>query len=156
MPKLTKRKKDISEKMQINKLYSIPAAINLLKECPTAKFNESIDVSLNLGIDPRKSEQTVRSSVVLPHGTGKTVRVAVFAQGEQAAAAQAAGADKVGFEDLAESIKAGDLDFEVVIATPDSMRLVGKLGPISQGWHSCCRCSNRGKKCQVWPGPLSE
>jgi len=129
MPKLCKRKKSILEKIQPDKLYSVDEAINLLKECP-AKFNESVDISLNLGIDPRKSEQVVRSSTVLPNGTGKDVRVAVFAQGEQAEAAKKAGADKVGFEDLAENIKAGNIDFDILIATPESMRMVGQLGQI--------------------------
>jgi large subunit ribosomal protein L1 len=101
-----------------------------LKELATAKFTESVDVSVNLGVDPRKSDQVVRGSTVLPNGTGKSVRVAVFAQGANAQAAQEAGADVVGFEDLAESIKAGDLNFDVVIATPDSMRIVGPLGKI--------------------------
>jgi large subunit ribosomal protein L1 len=129
MPKLSKRRKIILEKVQMGKLYSIEEAINLLKENP-AKFNESVDLSLNLGIDPKKSEQTVRGSTVLPHGTGKKVKVAVFAQGEQAAAAKKAGADIIGFEDLAETIKAGKIDFDVLIATPDSMRIVGQLGQI--------------------------
>ena len=105
-------------------------AFELLKELPGAKFRESVDVSVNLGVDPRKSDQVVRSATVLPHGTGKTVRVAVFAQGTNADAAHAAGADVVGFEDLAESVKAGNLDFDVVIAAPDAMRIVGQLGKI--------------------------
>jgi len=129
MPKLSKRRKTILEKIQLGKLYTIEEAINLLKENP-AKFNESVDVSLNLGIDPKKSEQTVRSSTVLPHGIGRKVKVAVFAQGEQAEAAKKAGADIVGFEDLAETIKAGQIDFDVLIATPDSMSVVGQLGQI--------------------------
>jgi large subunit ribosomal protein L1 len=111
-------------------LYPIEEALALLKELATAKFTESVDVSVNLGVDPRKSDQVVRGSTVLPNGTGKSVRVAVFAQGANAQAAQEAGADVVGFEDLAESIKAGDLNFDVVIATPDSMRIVGPLGKI--------------------------
>lgn len=130
MPKLTKRHKAIMENIELGKIYSIEEAIALLKKCATVKFIESVDVSVNLGIDPRKSEQAVRGSVVLPHGTGKEVRVAVFAQSEQAESAKAAGADKVGFDDLAESIKAGDLNFDVVIATPDAMRIVGQLGQI--------------------------
>jgi large subunit ribosomal protein L1 len=129
MPNLSKRRKTILEKVQPGKLYSIEEAINLLKENP-AKFNESVDLSLNLGIDPKKSEQTVRGSTVLPHGTGKEVKVAVFAQGEQAEAAKKAGAEIIGFEDLAETIKAGKIDFDVLIATPDSMRIVGQLGQI--------------------------
>lgn len=130
MSKLSKRNKVIMENMELGKVYPIEEAIALLKKCATVKFTESVDISINLGIDPRKSEQVVRGSVVLPHGTGKNIRVAVFAQGEQAESAKAAGADKVGFDDLAESIKAGDLNFDVVIATPDAMRIVGQLGQI--------------------------
>jgi len=128
--KLSKKKKVILEKLDPNKQYAAEDALNLLKELPRAKFLESIDVAINLGVDPRKSDQVVRGSTVLPHGTGKTVRVAVFAQGENADKAKAAGADIVGFEDLAESIKKGNLDFDVVIATPDAMRIVGQLGQI--------------------------
>jgi large subunit ribosomal protein L1 len=112
------------------RLYAVDEAVNLVKECATAKFDESVDVSVNLGIDPKKSEQGVRGSVVLPHGTGKSVRVAVFAQGANAEAAKAAGADIVGFDDLAASVKAGKIDFDVVIAAPDAMRVVGQLGQV--------------------------
>ncbi len=118
------------ENIEPGKIYPIEEAIALLKKCATVKFTETVDVSINLGIDPRKSEQAVRGNVVLPHGAGKKVKVAVFAQGEQAKSAKAAGADKVGFDDLAESIKAGDLNFDVVIATPDAMGIVGQLGQI--------------------------
>lgn len=128
--KLTKRRKQIKEKLPLNKTYSVLEAIALLKEISTVKFNESVDVSINLGVDPRKSDQVVRGAVVLPHGIGKTTRVAVFAQAANAEAAKAAGADIVGFEDLSESIKAGNLDFDVLIATPDAMRFVGQLGQI--------------------------
>ena len=130
MAKLSKRRKLINEKLPPNKTYNVSEAISLLKEISTVKFNESVDVSINLGVDPRKSDQTVRGAVVLPHGTGRTTRVAVFAQGANAEIAKAAGADIVGFEDLAESIKAGKLDFDVLIATPDAMRFVGQLGQI--------------------------
>ncbi|KPJ67663.1 MAG: 50S ribosomal protein L1 [Coxiella sp. DG_40] len=130
MPKLSKRRKAIMENIEPGKVYPIKEAIALLKKCATVKFTESVDVSINLGIDPRKSEQAVRGSVVLPHGIGKKVRVAVFAQGEQAETAKEAGADKIGFDDLAEDIKAGNLNFDVVIATPDAMRIVGQLGQI--------------------------
>jgi large subunit ribosomal protein L1 len=112
------------------KIYPVEEAVSLLAECAKSKFTESIDVSVNLGIDPRKSDQAVRGATTLPHGTGKTVRVAVFAQGEAADKASAAGADIVGFEDLAERIKGGELNFDVVIATPDAMRVVGQLGKI--------------------------
>jgi len=130
MAKLSKRFKIIREKLEPGKVYSVDEAIRLLKEVPPAKFRESVDVAVNLGVDPRKSDQVVRGSTVLPHGTGKEVRVAVFAQGPAAEAAKAAGADVVGMEDLAESIKAGNLDFDVVIAAPDAMRVVGALGQI--------------------------
>lgn len=130
MAKVTKRMKIIKEKVIPGKIYSIVEAINLLKELSKVKFNESVDVSINLGIDTRKSDQTVRGATVLPHGTGRSVRVAVFAQGANADGAKAAGADIIGFEDLAESIKAGNLDFDVLIASPDAMRLVGQLGQI--------------------------
>ncbi|MDH3758948.1 MAG: 50S ribosomal protein L1, partial [Gammaproteobacteria bacterium] len=126
----TKRRKAAREKVDSTKTYVIDEALSLVKEFATAKFPESIDVSVNLGVDPRKSDQVVRGSTVLPNGTGKTVRVAVFAQGENADKAKAAGADVVGFEDLAESVKGGDLNFDVVIATPDAMRVVGQLGQI--------------------------
>ena len=130
MAKLSKRQKAIREKLEHGKVYSIEEAFNLLKDMPRAKFLESIDVSVNLGVDPRKSDQVVRSATVLPNGTGKTIRVAVFAQGENADKAKAAGADVVGFEDLGEEIKKGNMDFDVVIATPDAMRIVGQLGQI--------------------------
>ncbi len=130
MAKLSKRMKAIREKLEPGKFYAIDEALQLLKEIPHARFTESVDVAVNLGVDPRKSDQVVRGSTVLPHGTGKNVRVAVFAQGENAEKARAAGADIVGFEDLAEEIKKGNLDFDVVIATPDAMRVVGQLGQI--------------------------
>jgi large subunit ribosomal protein L1 len=130
MTKLTKRLKLIKDKLLPNKMYTILEAVVLLKEVSTVKFNESIDVSINLGIDARKSEQAVRGVVVLPHGIGRVTRVAVFAQAANAEVAKAAGADIVGFEDLAEAIKLGKMDFDVLIATPDAMRLVGQLGQI--------------------------
>src|SRR5690625_3049289 len=128
--KLTKRQRAINEKVTPGKFYTVEEAVELLNELSTVKFKESFDVAINLGIDPRKSDQNVRGASVLPNGTGKTVRVAVFAQGENADAAKEAGADLVGFEDLAESVQAGNLDFDVVIATPDAMRVVGRLGTI--------------------------
>jgi len=127
---LSKRQKAFAGKVDPNKNYPVGEALKLAKDLATAKFDESIDVAVSLGIDARKSDQLVRGSVVLPAGTGKTVRVAVFAQGEKAEAARAAGADIVGFEDLAAEIKAGNLNFDVVIATPDAMRVVGQLGQI--------------------------
>lgn len=130
MAKLTKRQKLIAEKVDANKLYTIEEAVQILNELPAAKFKESIDIAINLGVDPRKSDQVVRGATNLPAGTGKTKRVAVFAQGQAAEDAKAAGADVVGFEDLAESIKAGNLDFDVVIASPDAMRVVGQLGTV--------------------------
>ncbi len=130
MAKLSKRKQAARAKVDSQTAYEIDVALGLVKELATAKFPESIDVAVNLGVDPRKSDQVVRGSTVLPHGTGKSVRVAVFAQGDNADKARAAGADIVGFEDLAESIKGGDLGFDVVIATPDAMRVVGQLGQI--------------------------
>ncbi|MBT8091363.1 MAG: 50S ribosomal protein L1 [Gammaproteobacteria bacterium] len=130
MAGLSKRKKVARDKVDSQKVYEIDEALGLVKDLATAKFPESIDVSVNLGVDPRKSDQVVRGSTVLPNGTGKTVRVAVFAQGENAEKANAAGADVVGFEDLAETIKGGELNFDVVIATPDAMRVVGQLGQI--------------------------
>ena len=126
----SKRRKAAREKLDSEKAYVVEDALNLVKELATAKFPESIDVAVNLGVDPRKSDQVVRGSTVLPNGTGKTVRVAVFAQGENAEKAKAAGADIVGFDDLAESIKGGAMDFDVVIATPDAMRVVGQLGQV--------------------------
>ena len=130
MAKLSKRAKAIREKVESGKLHGAEEAFGLLKELSAVKFNESIDVSVNLGVDARKSDQVVRGASVLPHGTGKTVRVAVFAQGANADAAKEAGADVVGFEDLAEDIKAGNMNFDVVIASPDAMRVVGQLGQI--------------------------
>ena len=126
----SKRRKAAREKVDSTKAYVVEDALSLVKEMATAKFPESIDVAVNLGVDPRKSDQVVRGSTVLPNGTGKSVRVAVFAQGENADKAKAAGADIVGFEDLAESIKGGAMDFDVVIATPDAMRVVGQLGQV--------------------------
>ena len=130
MASMSKRKKVAREKIDATKNYLIDDALAIVKELATAKFAESIDVAVNLGVDPRKSDQVVRGSTVLPNGTGKSVRVAVFAQGENAEKATAAGADIVGFDDLAESVKAGELNFDVVIATPDAMRVVGQLGQI--------------------------
>ena len=130
MAKLTKRAKVFQERIEANKAYAIDDALSLVKELASAKFDESVDVSVNLGVDPRKSDQVVRGASVLPNGTGKTVRVAVFTQGANADAAKEAGADIVGFEDLAESVKAGNMDFDVVIASPDAMRVVGQLGQI--------------------------
>jgi large subunit ribosomal protein L1 len=130
MAALSKRRKAIRSKVDRAKNYPVAEALQLAKELATAKFNESIDVAVCLGIDARKSDQLVRGSVVLPAGTGKTIRVAVFAQGEKAEAARAAGADIVGFDDLAAEIKGGKIDFDRVIATPDSMRVVGQLGQI--------------------------
>ena len=130
MAKVSKRLKAIRATVEANKLYALDEAIALVKKAATAKFDESIDVSFNLGVDPRKSDQVIRGSVVLPKGTGKTTRVAVFTQGANADAAKAAGADIVGFEDLAEEIKKGNMDFDVVIASPDAMRIVGQLGTI--------------------------
>jgi large subunit ribosomal protein L1 len=130
MARVSKRFKAIMEKVDRSKFYPLPDALKLIKETATAKFDESIDVAVNLGIDAKKSDQAVRGSVVLPAGIGKTVRVAVFAQGDKAKEALAAGADIVGFEDLAEQIKAGNIDFDVAIASPDAMRIVGQLGQI--------------------------
>ncbi len=130
MAKLSKRAAAIAQKIDRSKLYPVADALTLVKETAVAKFNESIDVAVQLGIDPKKSDQLVRGSVVLPAGTGKSVRVAVFAQGDKAEAAKAAGADIVGLDDLADQIKAGQMDFDVVIASPDTMRVVGALGQI--------------------------
>ncbi|MDX8380471.1 MAG: 50S ribosomal protein L1 [Gallionella sp.] len=127
---MSKRYKAISTKVDRNKLYAVTEALSLVKENAQAKFDESIDIAVNLGIDARKSDQLVRGSVVLPRGTGKAVRVAVFAQGAKAEEALTAGADIVGFDDLAATIKAGTIDFDVLIASPDAMRLVGQLGQI--------------------------
>ena len=130
MAKITKRAKALEGKVDGNKFYPVVDALTLAKATATAKFNESIDVAINLGIDAKKSDQTVRGSVVMPSGTGKTVRVAVFAQGAKAEEAKAAGADVVGFEDLAERVKGGFMEFDVVIASPDAMRVVGTLGQV--------------------------
>jgi large subunit ribosomal protein L1 len=130
MAKNTKRYKALRAKVDREKLYPVADALKVVKENATAKFNESIDVSINLGIDAKKSDQTVRGAIVLPKGTGKDKRVAVFAQGDNAAKAKEAGADIVGFDDLAAEIKAGKMDFDVVIATPDAMRVVGALGQV--------------------------
>jgi len=130
MARLTKRAKAIQEKVTRGRQYPLEEAIALLQELSSVKFKESVDVSVNLGVDPRKSDQAVRGATVLPNGTGKTVRVAVFAQGANADAAKEAGADIVGFEDLAEEVKQGKMDFDVVIASPDAMRVVGALGQI--------------------------
>jgi large subunit ribosomal protein L1 len=130
MAHISKRYKTIAAKVDRSKVYPLSDAIKIVKENATAKFNESIDVAINLGIDAKKSDQAVRGSVVLPAGTGKSVRVAVFAQGDKANDAKAAGADIVGFEDLAAEVKNGKLDFDVVIASPDAMRVVGQLGQI--------------------------
>ncbi len=130
MAKLTKRMKLISEKVDTTRQYAIDEALELLKELSTAKFDESVDAAINLGVDPRKSDQNVRGSSVLPNGTGKTVRVAVFTQGDNAEKAKAAGADVVGMQDLADAMKGGDLNYDVVIASPDAMGIVGQLGQL--------------------------
>jgi large subunit ribosomal protein L1 len=130
MAKLTKRAKAIAEKIDKNKQYPIDEALSLIKELSTVKFTESVDISVNLGIDPKKSDQVVRGATLLPNGTGKEVKVAVFTEGENAKAAAAAGADVVGMDDLADQVKKGDFDFDVVIASPDAMRVVGQLGQI--------------------------
>lgn len=130
MSKMTKRKKIIVTKFEAGKQISLDQAIATLKSCPKTKFIESVDIAVNLGIDTRKSDQSIRGALVLPHGTGRKVTVAVFAQGTQAEAAKNAGADIIGFEDLAEKIKKGEMNFDVLIATPDSMRFVGQLGQI--------------------------
>ncbi|SFV86299.1 LSU ribosomal protein L1p (L10Ae) [hydrothermal vent metagenome] len=130
MANLTKKQKNIATKVEIGKQYSIIEALTLLKECATAKFDESIDVSINLGVDANKSDQNVRGAVVLPNGTGKSVRVAVFTQGDNVEKAQAAGADVVGMEDLMKTMQDGDLNYDVVIASPDAMGVVGRLGQI--------------------------
>ena len=130
MAKLTKRQKLIAEKIDADAVYSVAEGFDLIKSLPQSKFVESVDVSVNLGVDPRKSDQVVRGATVLPNGTGKTVRVAVFTQGDNVQAAKDAGADIVGFEDLADEVKKGNMDFDVVIASPDAMRIVGQLGQI--------------------------
>ena len=130
MAKITKRMKAINAKVEAQKLYALTDALTLVKECAGAKFDESVDVAIQLGIDPRKSDQAVRGAAVLPEGSGKTVRVAVFAQGAKADEAKAAGADIVGFDDLAATIKGGQIDFDILIASPDAMRIVGQLGKV--------------------------
>lgn len=130
MPKPSKRARAIAAKVERGKTYPVEAAVELLRELSNVGFTESVDVAVNLGVDPRKTDQTVRGTTTLPHGAGKTVRVAVFAQGDGAAAAEAAGADVVGLEDLAERVKGGETNFDVVIASPDAMRVVGTLGRI--------------------------
>jgi large subunit ribosomal protein L1 len=130
MAKLTKRQRAMSAKIESGKQYSIEEAVSLLKELSTVKFSETVDVSINLGIDPRKSDQSVRGATTLPHGNGKSVRVAVFTQGANAEAAKAAGAEFVGMDELAAEVKAGKMDFDVVIASPDAMRVVGQLGQV--------------------------
>ena len=130
MAKLTKKAKGFEGKVDSNKLYAIADALGLVQECATAKFDESIDVAVQLGVDAKKSDQVVRGAVVLPNGTGKVKRVAVFAQGAKAEEAKAAGADIVGMEDLAAEVKAGNMPFDIVIAAPDAMRIVGTLGQI--------------------------
>lgn len=154
MAKTSKRMALVAQKIDREKMYPVAEAIALVKECATAKFDESIDIAVQLGIDPKKSDQLVRGSVVLPEGTGKSVRVAVFAQGDKAEQAKAAGADIVGMEDLAEQIKGGTFNFDVVIASPDTMRIVGTLGQIRatrsdakpKSWHSNTRCRSGSKK----------
>lgn len=130
MAKLSKKAKLIKSKVDRSKQYTITEAVEILKELGTAKFSEAVDVSVNLGVDPRKSDQNVRGATVLPNGTGKSVRVAVFTQGPSADAAKSAGADIVGMEDLAELVKKGEMNFDVVIASPDAMRVVGQLGQV--------------------------
>ena len=130
MAKLTKKQKLIAEKFNSEKFYALSDALEILSSVSSSKFKEALDVSVNLGVDPRKSDQVVRGATTLPHGTGKDVRVAVFAQGENAEKAQQAGADVVGFEDLGEQIKGGTIDFDVLIATPDAMRIIGQLGKV--------------------------
>ncbi len=130
MAKLSKRAKMIAEKVEADKVYPIDEALALIKELSKVKFTESVDVAINLGIDPRKSDQVVRGATTLPQGSGKTVRVAVFTQGEAAEAAKAAGADSVGMDELADEMKKGDLNYDVVIASPDAMRVVGQLGQV--------------------------
>ena len=130
MAKLTKKQKLIAEKFDSEKFYALSDALEILSSVSSSKFKEALDVSVNLGVDPRKSDQVVRGATTLPHGTGKDVRVAVFAQGENAEKAQQAGADVVGFEDLGDEIKGGKIDFDVLIATPDAMRIIGQLGKV--------------------------
>jgi large subunit ribosomal protein L1 len=130
MPKLSKRRRAIEELMTPGKLYSLQEALEIVKKMPKAKFNEAVDLSVNLGVDPRKSDQAVRGAIVLPKGTGRSIRIAVFTSSTHADAAKNAGADLVGLEDLAEQVKGGKIDFDVLLATPDAMRVVGQLGQI--------------------------
>ena len=130
MAKLSKRRRAINEKIELGRVYSVDDALNLLKELSTVKFSETVDVAINLGIDPKKSDQIVRGATTLPNGSGKDVRVCVFAQGDAAEAAKAAGAELVGMDELADDIKAGNMNFDVVIASPDAMRVVGMLGKV--------------------------
>ena len=130
MAKLSKRRRAINEKIELGKVYSVDDALNLLKELSTVKFSETVDVAINLGIDPKKTDQIVRGATTLPNGSGKDVRVCVFAQGDAAEAAKAAGAELVGMDELADDIKAGNMNFDVVIASPDAMRVVGMLGKV--------------------------
>jgi large subunit ribosomal protein L1 len=148
MAKLTKKQKAFSDKVDTNKLYAFADAMAIIKECANAKFDESIDVAIQLGIDAKKSDQVVRGAVVMPNGTGKTKRVAVFAQGAKAEEAKAAGADIVGMEDLAADIKAGNMNFDIVIASPDAMRIVGTLGQVL-GPRGASRQERQG-----WSGPV--
>ena len=161
MAKLTKRQKAIAEKVVAGKQYSFEEAAKLLAELSTIKFKESVDVAVNLGVDPRKSDQVVRGATVLPNGTGKSVRVAVFTQGPAAEAALAAGADKVGMDELAAEMKGGDLNYDVVIASPDAMRVVGSAGPDPRpAWsdaepesrHRDSGRRYRREECQGWSG----
>ncbi len=149
MAKMSKRAKVIAEKVEVGKQYEATEAFNLLKEISSVKFEESVDVSINLGVDPRKSDQVVRGSTVLPNGTGKSVRVAVFTQGANVDAAKEAGADVIGMDDLAESIKGGDLNFDVVIASPDAMGVVGRL------WRVQFVMPNRARYVTVQTRPVS-
>ncbi|MFT5397086.1 MAG: large subunit ribosomal protein L1 [bacterium] len=130
MTKMSKRVKSIQQNLELGKIYDVKEALKILKECSKTKFDESVEVAVNLGIDPRKSDQAVRGSTVLPKGTGKTVKIAVFAQGDQAKAAELSGADFIGMDDLAEKIQGGFMDFDVVISTPDAMPIIGKLGKV--------------------------
>jgi large subunit ribosomal protein L1 len=130
MTKMSKRVKSFQQNIELGKIYDLKEALKILKECSKTKFDESVEVAVNLGIDPRKSDQAVRGSTVLPKGTGKTVKIAVFAQGDQAKAAELSGADFIGMDDLAEKIQGGFMDFDVVISTPDAMPIIGKLGKV--------------------------
>ena len=130
MTQITKKQKKINERLQPNQIYKATEAIEILKEFASKRFDETVDIAVNLGVNPKKSDEMVRSHTIMPKGTGKIVRVAVFAQGDNATKAKEAGADLVGFEDLAEKIKGGEMNFDVVIATPDAMRIVGQLGQI--------------------------